>query len=242
MAKKRKELFYHVRITEHKDIPKGKPLSIKERKVTRKIVKTVARVLERDPIEKEVIHADYVKKFKGYETIYHEGNVIRYSKSYYVKTQEEAKVLLQRSIKQNKKTKRTDISAIAQMIEGDIPRVGGKLKAGTKLSKPAKFVNVKRTAKQARKHNNFIDFENDLDTLELEMEVSPPPDKRKRKGMKKVTQKEREKRLSQQEQTRGRVVESRKERLQKQEFKPRKVTKREWEQLKRIKQTRRKRK
>jgi hypothetical protein len=237
MAKKRKakkELFYHVRITEHKDLPKREPIPFKKRKVTKKIVKMIARVIERDPMEREIVTADYIKKFKGYETIYDEGNVIRYSKSYYVKNKEEAKVLLQRAIKHNKKTKRTDISAIAQMIEGDMPRTGEKLKAGTKLSKTAKFINVKRTAKQATKGNRFVDFENDLEELELEMEVSPPPSKKGRKGKRKNVNKK-DLKLSQQERTRGRIVESRKERLRKEEFTPRKVTKAEREQFKRIK-------
>jgi len=222
MSKRKNRLFYNLRVTEHRDL-KGKR-DIENRKVKKfKVAVIKLHIVELDPKNPAHVLRDYHTKVRAYQTRYNEGNVIRWSTSYYPKNEVEVKALLQHAIKKNKKTKRSDISAISQMVEGEVTdRYRSFLRKGSKISKSAKFVNVKRTASKVKKANRAVDFHRDLSRLELDyLQIAPA---KKRKGRKivsspiKLTPKERA------AQQKGKFKLTFDEQQAQKKFKPRKIT------------------
>lgn len=232
MAKQKSDkLFFHLRVTEHRDLKGDRDL--KNRKIKKyRVRKEKIHVVVRDPKNPSIVLQDYHTTVKAYQTRYNEGNVIRWSTSYYAKNEAEVKVLLGRSIKRNKRTRRTDISAVSQMVQGEVTdRYRSFLKQGSKISRSAKFGNTMRTANSVKKSNREKIFNAMLSRLELDYALIGSPKKRhdkKKKGV--VVQSKKQKEF-----IKGRFRLTFDEREAQKKFKPRKVKRSEHLQKRRMK-------
>lgn len=238
MAKKKKSsIFYHLRVTEHKDL-KGER-DYEHRKIKKfRVTKKRLHIVKYDPTNPSIILEDYHTTVKAYRTRYNEGNVIRWSTSYYVKNPHEIEALIRKSVSENKKTRRTDISAIAQLIQGGVTnKWRSYLKKGSFISTTAKFVNVKRTASTVKKQNKESDFKRHLSRLELDYRIGSQSAGRKRRKRQAVIASERPS-----EAGRLKLRYEEKEAIEARGFKPRKVKKSEKLQKRRMMQRRKSKK